>query len=74
MIGHITIINIALGTGWAVASVVMTALILSGRYLYEPNFNVALAELLVAVACACWFLWQIPYWWIKLRRRKNNAT
>ncbi len=74
MIGHITIINIAIGSGWALASAVMAYAIMMGKYIYEPNLTIAITEFVITVLALCWFLWQIPYWWIKLRRRKNNAT
>jgi len=66
----ITIINIVIGIWWGVASILMFYVFMGGKSIYEPNFTIATVEFAVAILGTIWFLWQIPYWIIKMRGRK----
>ncbi len=74
MIGHITIINIVVGVWWGIFYAQAFYHFMGGGYIHEPNVTMATIEFAVGIIGTLWFLWQIPYWWIKMKRRKNNAS
>ena len=59
---------------------VLVGLWLAGTYIYvfhalsnggtvgEPDILIARTELWLSIGVTCWFLWQIPYWVLKLLR------
>jgi hypothetical protein len=67
---------------------VLVGLWLAGTYIYvfhalsnggtvgEPDILIARTELWLSIGVTCWFLWQIPYWVIKLLKEPKvfNST
>ena len=67
---------------------VLVGLWLAGTYIYiflalsgggtvgEPDSIIARTELWLSIGVTCWFLWQVPYWVLKLLREPHvlNAT
>ena len=67
---------------------VLVGLWLAGTYIYvfnalssggtvgEPDIMIARTELWLSIGVTCWFLWQVPYWVLKLLRepRALNPT
>ena len=59
---------------------VLVGLWLAGTYIYvfhtlsgggtvgEPDIIIARTELWLSIGVTCWFLWQVPYWVIRLLR------
>ena len=59
---------------------VLVGLWLAGTYIYvfhalsnggtvgEPDIMIARVELWLSIGVTCWFLWQVPYWVIRLLR------
>ena len=57
---------------------VLVGLWLAGTYIYvfhalsgggtvgEPDIMIARTELWLSIGVTCWFLWQVPYWVLKL--------
>ncbi len=69
----ITIVNIVIGIWWGAANILLFYTFMGGKYIHEPNLTMATIEFITAIIGTGWFLWQIPYWWIKLRRRKKES-
>jgi hypothetical protein len=77
-----------LGTRALLLIDVLVGLWLAGTYIYvfhalsnggtvgEPDILIARTELWLSIGVTCWFLWQIPYWVLKLLRepRVFNST
>jgi hypothetical protein len=69
-----------LGTKALLLIDVLVGLWLAGTYIYvfhalsnggtvgEPDILIARTELWLSIGVTCWFLWQIPYWVMKLLR------
>ena len=59
---------------------VLVGLWLAGTYIYvfhalsgggtvgEPDIMIARTELWLSIGVTCWFLWQVPYWVVRLLR------
>ena len=59
---------------------VLVGLWLAGTYIYvfhalssggtvgEPDIMIARTELWLSIGVTCWFLWQVPYWVLRLLR------
>jgi hypothetical protein len=77
-----------LGTKVLLLIDVLVGLWLAGTYIYvfhalsnggtvgEPDILIARTELWLSIGVTCWFLWQIPYWVLKLLREPKvfNST
>lgn len=60
----ISLINSIVGATLAIEAVVLFVRISDGG-VWEPDHGIARAELILAVCYSLWFIWQIPYWFIK---------
>lgn len=64
---------------------VLVGLWLAGTYIYifhalsgggmvgEPDAVIARTELWLSIGVTCWFLWQVPYWVLRLLREPRTS-
>lgn len=64
---------------------VLVGLWLAGTYIYifhalsgggmvgEPDVVIARTELWLSIGVTCWFLWQVPYWALRLLREPRTS-
>jgi hypothetical protein len=65
---------------------VLVGLWLAGTYIYvfhalsgggtvvEPDVVIARTELWLSIGVTCWFLWQVPYWVLRLLREPRTSS
>ena len=68
----IVFIDITIGIWWGIMYTLMFNFFRLGKSIAEPDTLIATIELCVAAIFTCWFLWQLPYFIIKWRRKYDK--
>jgi len=64
----IVIVNTWLGLWLGVAAIIQSVIFRGGGSIHEPNETIATIEIVIACLITAWFLFQIPYFFIKRRK------
>jgi len=66
----VIMVDIIIGLWWGSIYVYIFNVNRAGSLTSEPNLTIANIEFYLAILGVCWFLWQLPYFIIKVRSGK----
>jgi len=62
------LVNAMIGLWLSGVYIYVFSVIVSGGTVGEPDAMIAKAEFWLSIVVTCWFLWQVPYWVLRLLR------
>jgi hypothetical protein len=67
------LVDVMVGLWLAATYIYVFHALSSGGTVGEPDSIIAKTELWLSIAVTCWFLWQVPYWLLRLLKQPKSA-
>lgn len=67
------LVDVMLGLWLAATYIYVFHALSNGGTVGEPDTMIAKTELWLSIGVTCWFLWQVPYWLLKLLRQPQTV-